>query len=111
MTGRFPVQFQYSNHAHGPEGPLKTPAPFLLGQLQAKRRRSVAWRRAFARRREKEERVMLFFCDDCMIRLRWRLASTGRFFVRENCDPCGLLPCATIQDSVAFIICVTNLRS
>ena len=30
-----PVQFQYSNHVHGPEGPLKTPAPFA-GQLQAK---------------------------------------------------------------------------
>jgi len=30
-----PVQFQYSDHAHGPEGPLKTPAPFA-GQLQAK---------------------------------------------------------------------------
>jgi hypothetical protein len=29
------VQFQYSNHVHGPEGPLKTPAPFA-GQLQAK---------------------------------------------------------------------------
>lgn len=30
-----PVQFQYSDHVHGPEGPLKTPAPFA-GQLQAK---------------------------------------------------------------------------
>jgi hypothetical protein len=34
-NGTVPVQFQYSNHAHGPEGPLKTPAPFA-GQLQAK---------------------------------------------------------------------------
>ncbi len=33
--GTVPVQFQYSNHVHGPEGPLKTPAPFA-GQLQAK---------------------------------------------------------------------------
>jgi hypothetical protein len=33
--GTVPVQFQYSNHAHGPEGPQKTPAPFA-GQLQAK---------------------------------------------------------------------------
>jgi len=33
--GTVPIQFQYSNHAHGPEGPLKTPAPFA-GQLQAK---------------------------------------------------------------------------
>ena len=30
-----PVQFQYSDHALGPEGPLKMPAPFA-GQLQAK---------------------------------------------------------------------------
>ncbi|HST11716.1 MAG TPA: hypothetical protein VLL05_15175, partial [Terriglobales bacterium] len=34
-NGTVPVQFQYSDHAHGPEGPLKTPAPFA-GQLQAK---------------------------------------------------------------------------
>jgi hypothetical protein len=34
-TETVPVQFQYSNHVHGPEGPIKTPAPFA-GQLQAK---------------------------------------------------------------------------
>ena len=26
-TGTVPVQFQYSNHVHGPEGPVKTPDP------------------------------------------------------------------------------------
>jgi hypothetical protein len=30
-----PVQFQYSDHAHGPEGSLKAPAP-VAGRLQAK---------------------------------------------------------------------------
>jgi hypothetical protein len=34
-TGTAPVQFQYSDNAHGPEGPRSTPAPFA-GQLQAK---------------------------------------------------------------------------
>ena len=32
---KVPVQFQYSDHVHGPEGPIKTPAPFA-GQLKAK---------------------------------------------------------------------------
>lgn len=34
-SGTAPVQFQYSDSAHGPEGPRSTPAPFA-GQLQAK---------------------------------------------------------------------------
>ena len=34
-SGTAPVQFQYSDHVHGPEGPIKTPAPFA-GSLQAK---------------------------------------------------------------------------
>jgi hypothetical protein len=34
-NGTVPVQFQYSDHAHGPEGPIKTPAPFA-GHLHAK---------------------------------------------------------------------------
>jgi hypothetical protein len=34
-TETAPVQFQYSNHVHGPEGPIATPAPFA-GQLKAK---------------------------------------------------------------------------
>jgi hypothetical protein len=33
--GTVPVQFQYSDSAHGPEGPRSTPAPFA-GPLQAK---------------------------------------------------------------------------
>lgn len=34
-SGTVPVQFQYSDSAHGPEGPRATPAPFA-GQAQAK---------------------------------------------------------------------------
>jgi hypothetical protein len=34
-SGTVPVQFQYSDSAHGPEGPRSTPASFA-GQLQAK---------------------------------------------------------------------------
>jgi hypothetical protein len=34
-SGTVPVQFQYSDAAHGPEGPRATPAPFA-GQLAAK---------------------------------------------------------------------------
>jgi hypothetical protein len=34
-NGTVPLQFQYSDHAHGPEGPIKTPAPFA-GHLHAK---------------------------------------------------------------------------
>ena len=34
-SGTAPVQFQYSDAAHGPEGPRSTPAPFA-GHLQAK---------------------------------------------------------------------------
>ncbi|MGC2197975.1 MAG: hypothetical protein WA628_25110 [Terriglobales bacterium] len=34
-SGTAPVQFQYSDSAHGPEGPRSTPAPFA-GKLQAK---------------------------------------------------------------------------
>ena len=34
-SGTVPVQFQYSDSAHGPEGPRSTPAPFA-GPLQAK---------------------------------------------------------------------------
>jgi hypothetical protein len=34
-SGTAPVQFQYSDNAHGPEGPRSTPAPFA-GPLQAK---------------------------------------------------------------------------
>jgi len=34
-SGTVPVQFQYSDAAHGPEGPIKTPAPFA-GALQAR---------------------------------------------------------------------------
>jgi hypothetical protein len=34
-SGTVPIQFQYSDAAHGPEGPRSTPAPFA-GQLHAK---------------------------------------------------------------------------
>jgi hypothetical protein len=31
-TGTVPIQFQYSNQVHGPEGPVSTPYPFFHGQ-------------------------------------------------------------------------------
>ncbi len=31
-AGTIPIQFQYSNQVHGPEGPIATPNPFFKGQ-------------------------------------------------------------------------------
>jgi hypothetical protein len=40
-SGTVPVQFQYSNAVHGPEGPRSTPAPFA-GESSVAGRRSSA---------------------------------------------------------------------